>query len=155
MCKNSFSLLFTSSLQVLREQWGLPGPSLLQDEQAQLPQLFFIREVLHPMSIFVAILRICSNRSTFLLCLDPQAWTQYFRWGLTRTEQKGLPCWSSLCWCSPAYCWHSGLQAQTAGLCPAFHSPGFPGPSQLSNSSPSLNTWLGLSQSKCNTLHSA
>jgi len=42
-----------------------------------------------PLIIFVALLRTHSNSSTSFLCLGPQTWMQYSRWGRVRTEERG------------------------------------------------------------------
>ena len=53
-----------------------------------------------PLIILVALLCACSKSSTSFLCWGPQAWVQYSRWGLTRTEWRGtitsLSCWPPL-----------------------------------------------------------
>jgi len=86
-----------------------------------------------PLSIFMALLWICTNISTSFLSWWPQAWTQYCRWSLTRIEQRvtipSLNLLPPLCWCSPIHCWPSGLQARTSGSCPAFCPPELPSPS--------------------------
>lgn len=47
-----------------------------------------------PLSIFMAFLWTCSKSSTSFLSWGPQAWKQYYRWGLTQSEQRGTssPC---------------------------------------------------------------
>lgn len=39
--------------------------------------------------IFFSLFWICSNRSTYFFYWGPQNRTQYFRWTLRRTEQRG------------------------------------------------------------------
>jgi len=52
MCKKLVPLLLVSSLQVLESCNDVsPQPSLLQAEQAQILQLFFTGEVLHPSDV--------------------------------------------------------------------------------------------------------
>jgi len=56
----------------------------------------------------MALLRTHSNNFTSFLCLEPQAWTQYSRWGLTRAEQREtitfLTLLPLLFWHNPGYC---------------------------------------------------
>jgi len=63
--------------------------SLLQAEQAQLPQPVFTGEVLqpseHPHGSPLNPLR----KLNIFLVLGPQTWMQYSRWGLTKAEQRG------------------------------------------------------------------
>jgi len=88
--EKSIFLLFISSPQVLEGHNGVsPEPSLLQDKQAQLPQSFFIREVLQPCD------HLCDPPLDLLQQLhisiwgwDPQAWTWYSRWSLRRAGRR-------------------------------------------------------------------
>ena len=66
----------------MRSPW-----SLLQAEQPQLSQPFFIREVFQ-LIISVALLWTCSNRCMSFLCWELQRWMQDSTWGLTRAEQR-------------------------------------------------------------------
>lgn len=64
-------------------------PSLLQAEQGQLPQAFFIGKVLKPSEhLHGPLLDPLQQLHTFLV-LGSQTWTQYSRWGLKRVEQRG------------------------------------------------------------------
>ena len=63
--------------------------SLLYAEQAQLPQLLFIGEVLQFSDHLCSLPMDQLQQLCILLEMGPQAWTQYSRWGLTRAEQRG------------------------------------------------------------------
>ena len=73
----------------------------------------------HPYDHFCGFLCTHSNRSMSFLCWGLQHWTQDFRWGLTRAEQKDrIPClallamrllmkpktWSTI-WATSTHCW--------------------------------------------------
>ena len=79
--------LLVSSLQVLEGHNEVSSkPSLLQAKQAQLPQPFFIGEVLQPFHHLCGLLWSCSISSLSFLYWGPHTWVQYYRWGLTGAE---------------------------------------------------------------------
>ena len=87
LCQKLIYLLFMVFIYVLEGHNEVSLElSLLQAEQAQLPQPVFIGEVLQLSDIFVAFPWICSSSSLSSLCWKPQTWTQYSRWGHRRTE---------------------------------------------------------------------
>ena len=68
----------------MRSPW-----SILQAEQAQLPQFFSVGEVLQPSDVFMVLPWTHSNSSASFLCWGPWTWMWYFRWVISREEQRG------------------------------------------------------------------
>ena len=79
-------ILLTPTLQIFISIDKVPSqPSLLQAEQAQLPQPFLTGQMLQSI-ILVALRWTLSSSSSSFLKWGAQNWTQCSRWGLTRAE---------------------------------------------------------------------
>ena len=120
--KKSVSLLFVISPQVLKSHNEVcPQPYLLQNEQANLPQTFFITEVLQPYKC-PAIWTALWLPSGLTPAAPSPSWAE--NRGAGRDNPNGTyrghrggrqslppPCWLLLFWCNPGYIWPSGLLA--------------------------------------------
>ena len=151
------------SLQVLEgHNEDSPEPSLLQANEAQFPQPFFIGEVLQPTDHLCGPPLDLLQQLRTLPVLGAPAWIQYFRWVLIRAEQRGtitsLALLATPLLMQPrillafqaarAHCW---LMTSFSSIrTPTFFSL------ELVSMSSSLSLYsiqLGLPQPKCNTLH--
>ena len=118
--KKSLPFPLISSFQALKGHSEVsPESSLLQAEQDQTPQPFFIEEMLqpsqHPQSPPLDLLQ--------QLHIPPVLGNTVFQMGPYKRGVLPLACWWPLCWCSPGYHWCSRLKMHS----PCSHS-GSPGP---------------------------
>jgi len=130
----SVPFLLESSLQVLEYLNNVPQRVICSSSWiCPALSIFLHSRNSSTLIIFVALLWTPSRSSTSFLSCGPQAWTQHFRWGLKKAGELRAIISSSCCpsffWCSPEYCWASGLQVHTDGSFPDSHSSGLPSPS--------------------------
>lgn len=86
-----------------------------------------------PLSIFVALCWMCFNVSVAFLYFRNQKCTEYFRYGLTSTEQRQIMTFLAVLLLKhPRMVLAFLVVRQVAGSCLAGCSPWFPGPSQQS-----------------------
>ena len=129
--------------------------------QVEVPQLSTCPH--SPLITFVALLWTCFNSSISFLCWGPQNWTQYSRWGLMRTEQRGritslnllvallliLPRIHLAFWAASTHC-QLMLSLSSTNALKSFSSGLL-----LCHFLPSLYLCLGLPQPRCKILHFA
>ena len=82
------SCVYTFPSSIGRPQLALPGAFSKLNKPSSL-NLSSQERCFSPLIILVALIWTHSKSSVPFLYWEPQAWTQYSRWGLTRAEQRG------------------------------------------------------------------